>query len=150
MLPRVIQRPVMLLSGLCLAALVSGCSKSSTTPTPVLTTDSFSGTVAVSGTSTQQFTVNYQYSYTDASIQVTAMTLVSNNAAFGGTIGIGFGSIAFDGSCTLSTGYTNNAASLNQVMTASGVFQPGTYCFSVFDKGTLTEKINYTVQVKHY
>jgi hypothetical protein len=150
MYSRVFKRPTMLVLGLLVTLVGAGCSKSTTAPTPQLTTDTFQGVVGVLGTSSQQFTVNYSYAASDGSISVTAMNAVSNNAAFGGTIGIGFGSIAFDGSCTLAPTYTNNAAALNQVMTASGVFINGIYCFSVFDKGTLTEPINYTVVVKHY
>jgi hypothetical protein len=147
---RVLTRPAVLLSGLSLLFALSGCNSTPTSPVPVLTTDTFTGVLGLLGTSSQAFTVNYLQGYSDAAITVTKMVTVSNATPFTGTIGIGFGQIAFDGSCTLSPTYTANTATLNQVLTASGIFQQGQYCVSIFDKGTLTEPINYTYTVQHY
>jgi hypothetical protein len=35
-------------------------------------------------------------------------------------------------------------------MFATGAFGPGTYCVQVFDAGTLTEPLNYSLTLKHY
>lgn len=140
-----------LLLGTLVLALAAGCGNKATSPTPVLTTDTLSGTIAVLGTSSQVFTVNYALSYSDAAVKVTSLKTVANSTDLGKTIGIGFGTIAFDGSCARSATYTATAAQINQVLTASGVFigsQP--YCVQIFDAGTLTEPVAYTIEVQHY
>lgn len=137
--------------GTLVLALAAGCGNKNTSPTPVLTTDTFSGTVAVLGTSNQNFTVNYALGYSDAAVKVTSLKTVANATDVTKTIGIGFGQIAFDGSCARSATYTATAATLNQLLTASGVFY-GTqqFCVQVFDAGTLTEPVTYTIEVQHY
>jgi hypothetical protein len=143
-------RRLRFLLGTLVLALAAGCGNKSTSPTPVLTTDTFSGTLAVLGTSNQNFTVNYGLSYSDAAVKVTSLKTVANPTDVNKTIGIGFGTIAFDGGCTRSATYTANAATINQVLTASGVFISGQYCVQIFDAGTLTEPVSYTFEVQHY
>lgn len=138
------------LLGTLLLVVVAGCGNKNTSPTPVLTTDTFSGTLAVLGTSNQVFTVNYALGYSDATVKVTSLKTVANPTDVSKTIGIGFGQIAFDGGCTRSATYTSNAAALNQVLTASGVFLQGQFCVQIFDAGTLTEPVTYAFEVQHY
>ncbi|MEO8482393.1 MAG: hypothetical protein ABI634_09310 [Acidobacteriota bacterium] len=143
-------RRIGLFAGILLLALAAGCGNKNTSPTPVLTTDTLSGTLAVLGASSQSFTVNYQLSYSDAAVKVTSLRTVANPTDVTKTIGVGFGSIAFDGSCARSTTYTATAANINQVLTASGIFTSGVYCVQIFDSGTLTEPVTYTMEVQHY
>jgi hypothetical protein len=143
-------RRIGLVLGAIVLTLAAGCGNKNTSPTPVLTTDTFSGTLGVLGTSNQNFTVNYALSYSDAAVKVTSLKTVANPTDVTKTIGVGFGQIAFDGGCTRSTTYTATAAAINQVLTASGVFVQGTYCVQIFDAGTLTEPVTYTLEVQHY
>jgi hypothetical protein len=126
-----------------------GCH-STTNPTPTLQTDTFTGTLEKLGTVSRNFDVQYALTVSDASLTVTSMTTVADGTPVTTTIGIGFGSIAFDGSCSRSTTYSANTANIGQELIASGVFSNATYCFQIYDLGTLTEPINWTVVVKHY
>lgn len=140
-----------LLLGTLVLALAAGCGNKATSPTPVLTTDTLSGTVAVLGTSTQVFTVNYQLGYSDAAVKLTSLKTVANGTDVNKTIGVGFGSInQFDGSCLRSATYSTSTAAVNQLLTASGQFLGGAFCVQVFDVGTLTEPASYTIEIQHY
>lgn len=130
--------------------LVTGCGESPTTPSPVLATETFSGTVQVGGSDSKRFTVSYAQAASDASVTLNTLTLTASGAATTTTVGVGFGTPAFDGSCVRSTTYTATAAVIGQEMLASGAFGPSTYCVQVFDAGTLTESVNYSLTVKHY
>lgn len=137
-------------AGVVALALSAGCGNKVTNPTPVLTTDTVSGTVAVLGTSSQAFTVNYYDYYSDAAVKITSLKTVANGTDVTKSIGVGFGSInGLDGSCVRSSVYSTLAA-LNQVVTASGQFTGGQYCIQVFDTGTLTEAVTYTAEIQHY
>jgi hypothetical protein len=113
-------------------------------------TDTFSGTLAVLGSDSRRFTVTYTGGASDASVTVSALTTVANATPVTSTIGVAFGSIAFDGSCTRSATLTATAAVINQELTASGAFGPGEFCVQIFDSGTLTEPTSYTLVVKHF
>lgn len=134
--------------------LAAGCGNSTTNPTPVLVTETITGTVAPKGTSSKTFNVNYALYNTDAGVKITNMVLASDNTTpFTNTIGVAFGVIKFDGTCGPDTNYTANAATLNQQLVAQGVFIGGSgqqYCIQVFDAGTLTESVNWTATLQHY
>jgi hypothetical protein len=139
-----------LLAGL----LAAGCGNSATNPTPVLTTETISGTVAPKGTSSKTFDVNFALYNSDAGVTLTSLVLASDNATpFTGTVGVAFGIIKFDGSCGPDANYTDNAATVGKQLVARSVFIGGTghqYCIQVFDAGTLTEPLNWTAQLQHY
>jgi hypothetical protein len=141
------------LAPLLLAAFTvtaAACNNGSTTPTPVLSTENLTGTVAVQGSDSKRFTVNYALTASDASVTVTGLTTAAG-AAVTTTIGVAFGQVAFDGSCTAAAQYTANAATIGQELVAYGAFLgPIVYCIKVFDAGTLTEPLNYAITVKHY
>jgi hypothetical protein len=149
---RTLSRPAAAL--VFIAGLAAAGCGSPTNPTPVLTTETLSGTVAPKGTSSKTFNVNYALYYTDAGVKLTNLVLASDNTTpFNSTIGVAFGVIKFDGSCGPDTNYTANTASVNQQLVASGVFIGGTsqqYCVQVFDAGTLTEAVNWTATLQHY
>jgi hypothetical protein len=136
-----------------LVSLVGCGSKSPVTPTPVLATDTFTGTIAPLGIQAFPFTVNFSAYGTDASITVTSLTSVATGAAKTITLGVAFGQVS-GSTCAASTTYTNVATPLNtELPTSGGIFGPGTYCIQVFDNKaapTVTEPMNFTVIVKHY
>jgi len=134
---------------LALFALASGCSKP-TAPTPVLITDTFTGLLNVLGTESQNFTVKYTAQDTGASITVTSLRLASTNAEFTSTIGVAFGAFDVNGVCQRAAGFVVNAAAINQELSTPEVFSDGGWCVQIFDAGTLTEAVNYTMVVKHY
>ena len=145
-------RPALpVLATIFIGALSAGCNNGSTTPTPVLATENLTGTVAVQGSDSKRFTVNYQLAVTDGSVTVTSLTTAANNTPLTTTIGVAFGTLAFDGSCAASATFTANAAAIGQELVASGAFiGPQVYCVKIFDAGTLTEPTNYAITVKHF
>jgi hypothetical protein len=131
--------------GLALAAV--GCTNGGTTlpasatPTPMATTDTFTGTVAVGGNDSHPFTVTTP----DQSLAVTLTAAGPPSTIF---MGLGVGT--FSGStCTLiSTGYlTTQAGTAAQL---SGTISAGAYCVMVFDVGNQSAPVTYTVVVNHY
>jgi hypothetical protein len=133
----------------------SGCNKQSetTTPSPVVATDTFTGVIGPLGSASHTFTVTYSSAYTDASVTITSLKTVANGTAPSITIGVGFGTTSV-GVCTKAAALTNGTAPLNtELPTTGGVFGPGTYCVQLFDNPdapTVTEPLNYAISVKHY
>lgn len=125
---------------LAFALLVSACgSTSSTTTAPStsngLTTDTFSGTVAVKGSDSHNF-----------SVTVTGVVSVTLTAApVPLTLSVGLpgtnGCAPIPGATQLAT-----PGALAQV---AGDVTPGTYCVLVADPNTLTAAAAYTVTVNH-
>jgi hypothetical protein len=150
---RTFSRPAAVLV-LATGLFAAGCGNSTTNPTPVLVTETLTGTVAPKGTTSKTFNVNYTLYYSDAGVTLTNIVLASDNTTpFTGTIGIAFGALKFDGTCGPDANYTANAAIIGQHLVASGVFIGGTsqqYCVQVFDAGTLTEPVNWTATLQHY
>ncbi len=142
--------------GILTLVLAAGCkgNSSPTTPdpstTPTLATDTFTGTLAVKGSDTKTFTVNYALGASSASVTVMSLKSVASSADVSTTIGVGIGTFAFDGSCALSTTLKADAATVGQQLTAPNVFSYGNYCVQIYDSGTLTEPVTYTMDVSHY
>lgn len=135
---------------------MAGCGGSSPTvptPTAVLSTEVFTGTIAPLGTASHPFTVNYAAAYSDASITVTALATVGNGTPQSITIGVGFGTTNL-GVCTRAAGYSNVAAPLNTELPTSGTpFIAGLFCVQLFDNPavpTVTEALSYSITIKHY
>jgi hypothetical protein len=143
--------PVLGIAAISLAA--NACSKDPTGPTPVLTTETFTGTITPLGSTFHTFNVNYDGGYSDASVTVTSLVSVADGSAKSITIGIGFGQVSV-GVCNRAAQYTNVSAPVNvELPTSGGAFGPSTYCVSVFDNTTaptVTEPLDYTLSVKHY
>ena len=144
------RRLVVAASLVACVVLVTGCGKNPTAPSPVLATEAFTGTVQVGATHSNKFTVSYAETASDASLTLNTLTVTATGAATTTTVGVGFGTLAFDGSCLRSATYTAAAATLGQEMVATSAFGPGTYCVQVYDAGTLTESLSYSLTVKHY
>jgi hypothetical protein len=121
----------------------SNTSTTAATPTPTApaSTESFSGTVSVTGNDFHPFTV----ATAGATLSVT-LTAAGPPA----TIFMGLGLGAYDApTCTL----LNNAYLTTQAGAAaqlSGTAGAGSYCVVVYDVGNQTGPITYAVTVSHY
>ena len=125
---------------LALALMVSAChSNASTSPTTTtggLTTETFTGTVAVNGSDSKTF-----------SVAVTGVVSVTLTAA-PVPMGLGVGQPGGASGCTLIPGAstTATAGTLAQV---SGELTPGLFCVQVYDVGNQTAPVTYSVTVTH-
>ena len=118
-----------------LIGLTTACGNSVTSPAAA-TTDTFSGTVSPGSASTQTFTVSASAGGT-VTATVTSLTPQA-------TVGLAVG--------TLSNSICSETAeaSVQQGGIVSGsVASSGTYCALVFDPGTLTAAVTYTITVAH-
>jgi hypothetical protein len=124
-----------LLAGLALA--LAGCgSDSSSTPTgpnAERTTETFSGSVTARSATWHTFAVTQE-----GQLEVT-LTETSATA----TIGVGIGQVT--AGCTLLA--YNNTAVVGTIVT--GTIKPGSYCASVYDVGSITDPVTYTLTVIH-
>ena len=117
--------------GAILLGLVTSCNSNPTAPTPVLQTETFTGTLQPLGVDIKTFAVVYTQSTTDLSVIVNSLTTVAGSAPVTGiTIGIGFG--ALSGS-TCSLQIQTPVATLGQELFAPNGASPGTYCVQIFD-----------------
>ena len=123
--------------------LLSACSSSSqpVTSSPVLTTETFSGTVDVGGTDFHKFVVAVS-----GEVDITLTAAGPPSTIF---MGLGVGNPSTDGStCVLISGATTVTPAGNTPQLA-GTAGAGTFCISVFDAGNQTAQISYTVAVAH-
>ena len=138
---------------LTVGVAAAGCGKSPTSPTPELTTETFTGTLSPGGLAFHTFTVNYAQAYSDASVTVAKLTAVSDGSERAITVGVGFGVISV-GTCTRVASLTNQTAAYNTELPTNGnPFLAGSYCIAIFDNPdarTVTESLAYTLVVKHY
>jgi hypothetical protein len=119
----------------------SSSSSSSTSPTTAVTTESFSGTVAVGGADSHVFTVALSGG------QVNAILTAAGPPS---TIYMGLGIGTYSGvTCTLLTSgsVVTQAGSVAQL---SGTINAGSYCVQVYDAGNQTVPVTYAVTVNHY
>jgi hypothetical protein len=122
----------------------SGCSTisnlfggSDTSPSPSATTDAFGGTLVVGGSSFFTFTVSQA-----GSVSVTLTSLAGTTP-----VGVGIGTPNGTTSCTVTTSSQSTTAGASAQVTANE--NPGTYCVSVFDPGTLQVSTTFAVSVVH-
>ena len=138
------------------ATFASGCGDSNpTAPTPVLKTESFTGTLQPLGVDFKTFTIAYTGT-TDLSVIVNSLTTVAGATPITGiTIGIGFGTVS---GSTCAAQIQAPAAPLNQELFAPNGASAGAYCVQIYDcptgatgcTSTLTEAVTYSMTVKHY
>jgi hypothetical protein len=142
--------------GAILLGLTSSCNKTPTAPTPVLQTETFTGTLQPLGLDVKTFAVVYTQSTTDLSVIINSLTTVAGSTSVTGiTMGIGFGSLS-GSTCSLQV--QTPIATLGQELFAPNGASPGTYCVQIFDcpsgttgcTSTLTEAVTYSMTVKHY
>jgi hypothetical protein len=142
--------------GAILLGLIASCNSNPAAPTPVLQTETFTGTLQPLGIDVKTFAVVYAQSTTDLSVIVNSLTTVAGSTPVTGiTIGVGFGAVS---GSTCSLQIQTPVATLGQELFAPNGASPGTYCVQIFDCPTgatgctslLTEAVTYSMTVKHY
>lgn len=133
------------LSAVALLVGAAGCNNNSTTTaatatsTVTRTTDTFTGTVPISGSDFHSFPV-----------AVTGMIDVTLTAAAPPSaivMGVSIGTPA-DGKCTALAG-ASAKASAGASAQLSGIASPGTLCVDLHDVGNQSAPVSYTVTVTH-
>jgi len=121
-------------------AACGGGSSSTTPPSAAVTTETFSGTVAIGGKDFHSFTVK----------QTGEVDLTLTAAGPPPTISMGLGVGTMNGSaCSLLPGGSTNTQAGTAVQLA-GTVSAGTLCVQVYDIGNQTAPITYTVTVAHH
>ena len=110
-----------------------------TTPDPVITTETFNGTLTVNGSQTHPV-------FTSATGTVTA-TLTSVGEAAPSKVGFSMGTLSQLGVCTVVL--KNDNATVTSVLTGTVATLQGTLCVSVYDTGALSEPVDYVFTVSH-
>jgi len=140
---RVTLRGVFLLSLMAVVAPTGGACNDKTAPTaPTVptTTETFSGTLAQSGTASHSFTVSAKGTLTISLTSVSPLSTMS--------IGLGIGS--WDGStCGSAMSKNDNARAGATALTGTAV--AGNYCVRVYDSGNIPADwtVAYEVSVVH-
>jgi hypothetical protein len=124
---------------LVLSASILGCRDTITSPTETADTASvqheFSSNVVPGGS------VSREFALTGAG--TIALTLTSTTPA-GVVVGLGIGIPRADGSCALSAAVDATAGATAQIALAAGT---GPYCAKVYDVGTLSSPVPFTVAI---
>jgi hypothetical protein len=116
-----------------LLGLTMACSSAVTTPT-VPTVDTYTGTVSPGFQTPQTFTAS-----TSGTVTITATSLTPQIA-----VGLAVGTLS-NSICTATS-----EASVQQGGSVTGtVSSSGTYCALVYDPGTLTVAVAYTITIAH-
>lgn len=138
MLRRLILAPV-----LVAAVMAAGCGDDPITvpplDTPVVVSETFSGTVTVNGAFVHPFTVARAGSVT---AQVTA--LAPDDTI---TVGLALGTWNATGACQVVI--ANDSAKLSSAVLGTAT-TPGVLCVRIYDVGGLTTATNYDVKVDHF
>ncbi|HEY2905437.1 MAG TPA: hypothetical protein VGJ29_06015 [Vicinamibacterales bacterium] len=126
---------------LCCAAALAAAACGESAPAapsvaPATITETFTGTVAVSGSSLQSITVN----------QVSKLTVTLTSVDPSAALGIGIGSLS-NGTCVVLT--TNSPVVAGGSTVLSGTALAGTLCVTIYDVGNLVEPVTYTISVAH-
>jgi hypothetical protein len=126
-----------------LAASAAACSglidELPTTPDPVITTETFTGTLTVNGGQTHPV-------FTSATGSVVA-TLTSLGETPPEAVGFSMGTLSVTGAC--NTMLSNDNAIVNTVLNGTVSTLQGSLCVRVYDTGRLTGPVNYTFTVSH-
>ena len=126
-----------------LGATVSACSglidELPTTPDPVITTETFNGTLTVNGGATHPV-------FTSATGQVVA-TLTSLGETPPSKVGFSMGTLGITGVCNIVL--RNDNAVVNSALTGTVSTLGGQLCVSVYDTGAMTTSVDYTFTVSH-
>lgn len=121
------------------AAIVAGCSKTViTSPTPVagkLDVNSFSNTIAPGGSASRMLAIT--------SAGTVAVTLTQTTPA-GTSLGVGIGIPRSNGQCALSAAVTTTRGTGAQI---AAPVDGGSYCVKVYDTGTLTAPVTFTISI---
>ncbi len=148
------RRVLPLALGAIVFSMSTGCG-SSTAPTPVATSETFTGVLQPLGVDFKTFTIGAQ-GPTDLSITVNSLnTVAASTPVTGITVGIGIGTVS---GAVCAVQVQNPAAVLGQELFAPNGATAGAYCVQISDcptgstgcASTLTEPVNYSMTVKHY
>ena len=127
-----------------LLAAIAGCSgqidELPTTPDPVITTETFSGTLNINGAQTH-------FVFTAATGTVTA-TLTSLGDNPPSKVGFSLGTLAGT-TCQSNPTLYNDSAIVTTVLSGSVQSLAGALCARIYDTGALTETVPYTFTVSH-
>jgi hypothetical protein len=122
---------------------VSGCSGTindlPTTPDPVITTDTFTGTLNINGAAT-----HVVFTTATGAVIATLTSLGDNPPA---RVGFSMGTMA--GSTCSTAGLYNDNAVVTSVLTGTVASLAGSLCVRIYDTGALTETVSYTFTVSH-
>ena len=137
-------RAIIFLSFVLSAAVVAaGCegeiNNIPTTPDPVFVTDTFTGTLTVNGAQTHNV-------FTSATGIVTA-TVISLGESAPEKVGFSMGTLSTIGTCTVVL--HNDFAVVNSSLSGTVASLNGSLCVRVFDVGSLTAPVDYTITVNH-
>lgn len=126
-----------------LAVSVSACSglidELPTTPDPVFTTETFTGTLTVNGGQTHQF-------FTSATGAVTATLTSLGETPSDTMVGFSMGTLA---GATCNIVLANDQAVVSTVLNGTVSTLGGTLCVRMYDVGKLTAPVAYTFTVSH-
>jgi hypothetical protein len=134
----------------------AACGGSPTAPTPVATTDTFTGTLQPLGIDFKTFIIAYTQGTSDLSVTVNSLSTAAGSTPVTGiTIGVGVGTVS---GTTCSLQLQTPVAALGQELLAPNGASAGTYCVEIFDcptgstgcTSTLTEPVTYSMTVKHF
>ena len=123
-----------------IVTMVAACGNGTDTPTSPTTptkpaAENWSSTLSPGGTSSRSFTVN------------TAGTITVTMTSAGSTVGLGVGlPRTSGGGCRLGVSVNTGGGSTPQISTPADA---GQYCVQVFDLGTLTDPISFTMTIDH-
>lgn len=134
-------RPILAVTLLLLSSAChrNDTSPGTTTPSIMVTTETFTGTVPVRGSALHSFTV--------AQTGTVNVTLTAAGPPSTIVMGVGIGT-SRDAGCALLAGASTSTAAGAAVQLA-GTVTPGTLCVQVYDVGNQTAAVSYTVTVAH-
>jgi hypothetical protein len=126
---------------LALGACGSSNPTTTTAPTAVATTDTFSGIVAQQGSVGQPFTVTAAGTVTIGLTAVAPLT----------TMALGVGLATYDGTTCSTTPIAKNDNARAGTTALTGAAIAGSYCVLVYDSGNISTgvSVSYTVSVAH-
>lgn len=133
------------------ATLLAGASscKAKAAPSPILASETFTGTLPALGVTFHTFSVKYTFATTDLSVIVNSL-----NQTPAITIGLGFGTVS---GATCAVQISTPTANVGQELFAPSGASAGSYCVQIFDNvdattgiGTVAGSVAYSLTVKHY
>jgi hypothetical protein len=128
-----------------LALVAAACSDpvapAAPTPAPAAITETFTQSLAIQGLNTLFFNVQQLGGLT------VTLTSVDPAAPTGG-IGLGLGT-ANAGACSVLTRVSAAQPAAAPQLSGTATLPNSTYCVTVYDTGTLTEPVTFTVVVRH-
>ena len=133
-----VHRALRLVPALAIVMLAAcGDDNTPTTPstTPSTITETWSSVVAPGGASTRSFTVR------------SAGAIVVTLTGAGATVGLGVGlPRTIGGGCRLGVAVTASGDSTPQINTQADA---GQYCVQIYDLGTLTDPVGFSLKIEH-